>query len=75
MFSVPLIRQVTLPGRYPAHCPLEFGLSSSSATSLARLAKAAVVWLAATFNYRMTTSAFALPARPEEFRGWEMGVG
>src|SRR5215210_2430339 len=28
IFSVPLIRQVTLPGRYPAHCPMEFGLSS-----------------------------------------------
>ena len=28
MFSVPLVRQVALPGRYPAHCPLEFGLSS-----------------------------------------------
>src|SRR4029453_4536246 len=22
------VRQVTLPGRYPAHCPSEFGLSS-----------------------------------------------
>ena len=22
------VRQVTLPGRYPAHCPMEFGLSS-----------------------------------------------
>src|SRR5688572_1711769 len=28
IFSVPLIRQVALPGRYPAHCPVEFGLSS-----------------------------------------------
>src|SRR5438105_9433402 len=28
IFSVPLFRQVALPGRYPAHCPLEFGLSS-----------------------------------------------
>jgi len=25
---VPLIRQIALPGRYPAHCPPEFGLSS-----------------------------------------------
>jgi hypothetical protein len=33
IFSVPLIRQVTLPGRYPAHCPSEFGLSSPPATS------------------------------------------
>ena len=28
IFSVPLFRQVALPGRYPAHCPPEFGLSS-----------------------------------------------
>jgi hypothetical protein len=28
MFSVPLVLQVTLTGRYPAHCPAEFGLSS-----------------------------------------------
>ena len=28
IFSVPLIRQIALPGRYPAHCPPEFGLSS-----------------------------------------------
>jgi hypothetical protein len=28
IFSVPLVRQVALPGRYPAHCPSEFGLSS-----------------------------------------------
>jgi hypothetical protein len=28
IFSVPLIRQVALPGRYPAPCPAEFGLSS-----------------------------------------------
>src|SRR5713226_2249582 len=38
------ILQVTLTGRYPAHCPAEFGLSS-----LARAARAArataVVWL------------------------------
>ena len=33
IFSVPLFRQVALPGRYPAHCPSEFGLSSPSATS------------------------------------------
>ena len=25
---MPLFRQVALPGRYPAHCPTEFGLSS-----------------------------------------------
>jgi len=30
---VPLVRQVTLPGRYPAHCPSEFGLSSPPTTS------------------------------------------
>src|SRR4030095_5213725 len=28
IFSVPLVRQVALPGRYPAHCPSELGLSS-----------------------------------------------
>jgi len=28
IFSVPLFRQIALPGRYPAHCPPEFGLSS-----------------------------------------------
>ena len=28
MFSVPLVRQVALPGSYPAHCPKELGLSS-----------------------------------------------
>ena len=38
MFSVPLVRQVTLPGRYPAHCPSEFGLSSPSGTSRQRAA-------------------------------------
>src|SRR5688500_19466752 len=26
IFSVSLVRQVALPGRYPAHCPSEFGL-------------------------------------------------
>jgi hypothetical protein len=36
IFSVPLIRQVALPGRYPAHCPVEFGLSSQSSTSRLR---------------------------------------
>ena len=33
MFSVPLVLQVTLTGRYPAHCPAEFGLSSRLAAS------------------------------------------
>ena len=41
-------RQVTLPGRYPAHCPLEFGLSSpgSTAPPLSRRwpLPAAIVW-------------------------------
>ena len=32
-FFCATIRQVTLPGRYPAHCPSEFGLSSPPATS------------------------------------------
>jgi len=33
IFSVPLVRQVALPGRYPAHCPSEFGLSSPPGTT------------------------------------------
>ena len=37
IFSVPLVRQVTLPGRYPAHCPMEFGLSSPGDTTRARM--------------------------------------
>ena len=36
MFSVPLVRQVALPGSYPAPCPAEFGLSSPSSTSRQR---------------------------------------
>jgi hypothetical protein len=32
------VRQVTLPGRYPAHCPLEFGLSSPGKHCTAALA-------------------------------------
>jgi hypothetical protein len=36
IFSVPLVRQVTLPGRYPAHCPAEFGLSSPPGTTRER---------------------------------------
>ena len=31
IFSVPLVLQVALTGRYPAHCPSEFGLSSRRA--------------------------------------------
>jgi len=30
------VRQITLPGRYPAHCPTEFGLSSRSRRLLVR---------------------------------------
>jgi hypothetical protein len=33
IFSVPLVRRVSPPGCYPAHCPAEFGLSSSTRTS------------------------------------------
>ena len=32
-FFCATFRQVTLPGRYPAHCPVEFGLSSPGRTS------------------------------------------
>ena len=56
------VRQVALPGRYPAHCPLEFGLSSRlrrwlrptgcEACPPSPARKPAVVWLAATsYNY------------------------
>ena len=31
------LRQVALPGRYPAHCPMEFGLSSPGGTTHARM--------------------------------------
>ena len=33
IFSVPLVRRVAPPGNYPAHCPVEFGLSSPARTS------------------------------------------
>ncbi len=33
IFSVPLVLQVAPTGRYPAHCPLEFGLSSHLSAS------------------------------------------
>src|SRR6185436_16599281 len=46
VFSVPLILQVTLTGRYPAHCPAEFGLSSSAFAPLSAPADA-IVWPAA----------------------------
>ena len=36
------VLQVDLTGRYPAHCPAEFGLSSSACAP-------AAVWLAATY--------------------------
>jgi len=45
IFSVPLILQVTLTGRYPAHCPAEFGLSSHLRPCGLRRT---VVWLTAT---------------------------
>src|SRR5215510_9199566 len=38
-------RQIALPGRYPAHCPVEFGLSSRLRAFGARRA---IVWLTAT---------------------------
>ena len=57
IFSVPLVLQVTLTGRYPAHCPAEFGLSSPPTPSGARTcvrAKdgfgAAIIWPTATFS-------------------------
>ena len=51
-FFCATIRQIALPGRYPAHCPPEFGLSSRPRRwqSLAALPvrKPAIVWSAAT---------------------------
>ena len=90
MFSVPLVRQVTLPGSYPAHCPSEFGLSSHlhpfglrwtrSLRSLPRrgaeVRRSAVVWPTATSSI----IAYCLPAsssrtEPEhEPRAWPAEV-
>src|SRR4051812_2250834 len=58
------VRQVTLPGRYPAHCPVEFGLSSPPSTSRAvarpRLNEAAIVWpgcgASSSLDFRLQTS-------------------
>src|SRR3954453_13637184 len=51
IFSVPLILQVTLTGRYPAPFPGEFGLSSPPSTRLALACEPrsgqAAVWLTA----------------------------
>ena len=41
------VLQVTLTGRYPAHCPPEFGLSSPPSPAYAGLGEA-IVWLTAT---------------------------
>jgi hypothetical protein len=61
------VRQVALPGRYPAHCPSEFGLSShlrpfglqwASSFEPARrsteVRKRAIVWLTATIRLSRT---------------------
>jgi hypothetical protein len=63
MFSVPLILQVTLTGRYPAHCPAEFGLSSrlrlrlrrgqllsKPSRSVREARRRTAVWLTATID-------------------------
>ena len=68
MFSVPLVRRVAPPGNYPAHCPVEFGLSSPACTSqrsspkhsTRRLHTAAVIRPTATADYLMA----ALARRP-----------
>jgi len=45
VFSVPLVLQVTLTGRYPAHCPAEFGLSSAAKKGRKRpLSADAIIW-------------------------------
>jgi hypothetical protein len=51
MFSVPLVLQVTLTGRYPAHCPLEFGLSSRFRPFGLRRT---IIWPTATFQFYRT---------------------
>jgi len=47
-FFCATVRQVTLPGRYPAHCPSEFGLSSPRLTTTrfarGKLADAGLPW-------------------------------
>ena len=61
------VRQVTLPGRYPAHCPSEFGLSSRlrrwlrptgcEACPPSPARRPAVVWLTATLQLSRTVHA------------------
>jgi len=53
MFSVPLVRQVALPGSYPAHCPQELGLSSPRLASF-ETHRAAIVWTTTTFRLSRT---------------------
>src|SRR5215211_104415 len=47
MFSVPLILRVAPTGRYPAHCPAEFGLSSLRLRPCG-LRRTAIIWRSAT---------------------------
>ena len=57
IFSVPLVLQVALTGRYPAHCPVEFGLSSPGFP-------AAIVWPTATvvvYSKSLETAAMGAP--------------
>ena len=61
--------QVALTGRYPAHCPAEFGLSSRLARPFEGLLHAAaVVWLTATFalyiGQRWPTARVRHPRQP-----------
>src|SRR5712691_5428831 len=57
------VLQVALTGRYPAHCPAEFGLSSPPSRLAAR--RAAVVWLAAKIQlYTLGSGLRVAPARP-----------
>jgi hypothetical protein len=74
IFSVPLVRRVAPPGNYPAHCPVEFGLSSPASTSRShepaeavrrsRLLTAAVIRPTATVDYDTAARGFAVRGRP-----------
>src|SRR5262249_22408997 len=59
-------RQVALPGRYPAHCPLEFGLSSRLRTSLRRGEPM-------TRSIHVLSSGLASPKRKEREGGRSSG--
>ena len=72
-------RRVAPPGNYPAHCPVEFGLSSpagaSSCPRTRRLPMAAVIRSTATLYYRTRpsvarTASRRFPARSDTARAF-----